>query len=268
MEHQLLRRLAAGQGGDLVQQLLPAHQVMLILVHLHGIAQGAGGAGDDRDLGHRGGMRLHRRHQGMADFMVGHDFLFLLGHDGVLALVAGDHRLHALHQVLLGDLIPAHPHRPQGGLVDDVRQLRAGGAGGRPGDLLHVDGAGHLHIPGVHLQNRFPARQVRQLHRNPPVKPARPQQRGIQRFRPVGRRQNHDALIAVKAVHLGQQLVQGLLALVVAADAGPVVPLLADGINFINKHDAGRLLIRLLEQVANLRRTHADEHLHKLGAGN
>ena len=51
-------------------------------------------------------------------------------------------------------------------------------------------------------------------------------------------------LVAVEAVHLGQQLVQGLLALVVAAQAAGTVTLFADGIDLIDKHDAGRFFAR------------------------
>ena len=42
-----------GKGGDLVVQLRLVHQVVVALVHLHGIAQGTGGPGDDGDLWHR-----------------------------------------------------------------------------------------------------------------------------------------------------------------------------------------------------------------------
>ena len=77
LEHQLLGGPAAGEGGDLVLQLLLAHQVVVALVHLHGVPQGAGGPGDDGDLLHRGGVGLLRRHQGVADLVVGHDLLLL-----------------------------------------------------------------------------------------------------------------------------------------------------------------------------------------------
>ena len=61
-EDELLCRPAAGEGGDLVQKLRPAHEAMFPAVHLHGVAQGAGGAGDDGDLGHRGGVALEGGH--------------------------------------------------------------------------------------------------------------------------------------------------------------------------------------------------------------
>ena len=120
----------------------------------------------------------------------------------------------------------------------------------------------------MHPQNRLPALQIRQLHRNPPVKPARTQQRGVQGFRTVGRRQDHHTLFSVEPVHFSQQLVQRLLPLIIAPDRARAVPLLSDGVNLIDKDDAGRLLIRLLEQVPHLGGTHAHKHLDELGAGN
>ena len=239
---------------------------MVALLHLHGVAQSAGGAGHNGDLLHRGGMALQGRHQGMADFMIGHQLLLLVGEDGVLLLVAGNDHLNALLQVGLGGKLPAIPDRPQGSLVDDVGQLRAGGAGGHPGHLVEVHIVGNSDLFGVDLQNGFPALQVRQLHRHPAVKAAGAGQGRVKAFGPVGGRQDHDAAVALKAVHLRQQLVQGLLPLVVAAH-GAAVALLADGVDLVDEHDAGGLLLGLLEQVPDLGGTHAHEHLHKLRAG-
>ena len=116
------------------------------------------------------------------------------------------------------------------------------------------------------LQNILAALQIRQLHRHAAVEAARTGQRGVQRFGAVGGRQNDDAVVALKAVHLGEQLVQGLLPLVIAADLA--VPLLADGVDLVDEHDAGGLVIGLLEQVPHLGGTPAHEHLHELAAGN
>lgn len=78
--------------------------------------------------------------------------------------------------------------------------------------------------------------------------------------------QDHHALAAVKPVHLGQQLVERLLALVVAADGR--IPALADGVDLVDEDDAGSLLAGLTEEVTHLGRTHTDEHLHELRARN
>ena len=61
-------------------------------------------------------------------------------------------------------------------------------------------------------------------------------------------------------------MVQRLLALVIAAaEAGAAVP--PDRVDFVDKDDAGRILLALLEHVAHPARADADEHLDKIGAG-
>ena len=102
----------------------------------------------------------------------------------------------------------------------------------------------------MHAENRLAPRQIGQLNGDSAVETTRTQQRLVQNLRAVGRRQNDDALARVKAVHLGEQLVERLLALVVAAHAR-VVAALADGIDFVDEDDARRFLARLLEQVAH-----------------
>ena len=93
-----------------------------------------------------------------------------------------------------------------------------------------------------------------------------PHQRGVEHVGPVGRGDHDDAGVALEAVHLDEELVQRLLALVVAAaEAGAA--LASDGVDFVDEHDAGRVLLRLLEHVAHARRADADEHLDEVGAG-
>ena len=119
----------------------------------------------------------------------------------------------------------------------------------------------------MQAQDALAPLEVGQLDRHAPVKPAGTGQRRVKRLRPVRGGQNDNALGGVKAVHLGQQLVQGLLALIVAAEVCPAVTLFADRVDLINKNDAGRFFTRLLKQVAHLACTHADKHLDKLTAG-
>ncbi len=72
---------------------------------------------------------------------------------------------------------------------------------------------------------------------------------------------------AFETVHLDEHLVQRLLALVVpAAQAGAAVA--ADGVEFVDKDDAGGLLLRLVEHIADARGADADEHFDEVGAGN
>jgi hypothetical protein len=70
--------------------------------------------------------------------------------------------------------------------------------------------------------------------------------------------------IRIEPIHLHQELVQGLLAFVMPAHhIHP--PGLAQGIQFIDEDDAGRLGCGLGKKIANAGSPDADKHLHKLG---
>ena len=107
---------------------------------------------------------------------------------------------------------------------------------------------------------------VGQAHHHAAVEAAGAQQRRIENVGAVcGRHQNH-AIVRLEAVHLHEQLVQRLLALVVSA-AQASAAMTADSVNFINKDDAGSILLALLEQVAYAARAHAHKHLHEVRSG-
>src|SRR5690606_13720754 len=76
-----------------------------------------------------------------------------------------------------------------------------------------------------------------------------------------------DVGVVVEAVHLDEDLVQRLLALVVpAAQAGAAHP--AHRVDLVYEDDARGHLLGLVEQVEHAARADADEHLDKLRAGN
>ncbi len=97
------------------------------------------------------------------------------------------------------------------------------------------------------------------------VEAARAQQRGIEHIWSVGGRDDDDIGVGVEAVHLHQNLVQRLLAFVVAtAEAGAA--LAAHGIDLVDEDDAGRVALGLIEQIAYPAGADADEHLDEFGA--
>ena len=105
-----------------------------------------------------------------------------------------------------------------------------------------------------------------QRHHDLAVEAPRAQQRGVEHVGAVGGGHHHDALGRLEAVHLGEHLVERLLALVVpAAEAGAA--LAADRVDLVDEDDRGRLLARGLEEVAHAGGADADEHLHEVGAG-
>ena len=103
---------------------------------------------------------------------------------------------------------------------------------------------------GMDLQDLLAALHIRPSHHHPPVETARPQQRRIQHVRTIGRRHQDDAFVRFEPVHLHQQLIERLLALVVtAAEARAAMP--AHRVDFIDKDDARGVLLALLEQIAD-----------------
>ena len=175
-------------------------------------------------------------------------------------------RSRASSKSLRVHLVVAAAHREQRGLVDEVREVGAGHAGRAAGDDVDVDVGGDLLVAEVHLQDVAPLVLRRQRHHDLAVEATRAQQRGVEHVGPVGGRHHHDALGGLEAVHLGEHLVERLLALVVpAAEAGAA--LAADGVDLVDEDDRGRLLACGLEQVAHARGADADEHLHEVGAG-
>src|SRR5262249_5482171 len=98
------------------------------------------------------------------------------------------------------------------------------------------------------------------------VETSRAQQRGVEHVRTVGGGDDDDALVALEAIHLDEQLIKGLLALIVpAAEAGAAMT--ANRVDLIDEYDAWSVLLRLLEHVAHARSTDADEHLDEVGPG-
>jgi hypothetical protein len=117
----------------------------------------------------------------------------------------------------------------------------------------------------VDRQDAFAALDVGTVDDDAAVEAAGPQQRRIEHVGPVGGRDEDDALVRLEAVHLDEQLVERLLALVVPA-AEPGAAMAADGVDLVDEDDAGRVLLALLEQVAHARGADADEHLDEVGA--
>jgi len=109
--------------------------------------------------------------------------------------------------------------------------------------------------PGVH---------VRLVEDHPPVKAARAQQGWVQNIGPVSCRDDDHIRVGIKAVHLDQNLVQGLFPLVVTA-AQPRTTVTAYSVYFVHKNDARAMAFGLIKEITDPRRPHTDEHFHKLG---
>ncbi len=119
----------------------------------------------------------------------------------------------------------------------------------------------------MNFENLLAPYHIRVGHNDLAIETARPQQRRIEHVGPVRCRNQNDPLIGLEAIHLDQQLIERLLALVIAT-AKPGAAVTAYGIDLIDEDDAGRVLLRLLEHVAHARSAHAHEHLDEIRARN
>ena len=117
----------------------------------------------------------------------------------------------------------------------------------------------------VHLEDVAAALAVGPVDDDLAVEAAGAQQRRIEDVGPVRRRDQDHVVLLLEAVHLDEELVERLLALVVAA-AHAGAAMAADGVDLVDEDDARARLLRLLEQVADARGADADEHLDEVRA--
>src|SRR5690349_20210991 len=100
------------------------------------------------------------------------------------------------------------------------------------------------------LEDRDATLHVRPVEDDLAIEPARAQERRVEDVGSVGGRDHDHVGVRVEAVHLDEDLVEGLLALVVAAtEAGAA--LAADGVDLVDEDDARRIALSLIEQIAN-----------------
>ena len=187
-------------------------------------------------------------------------------HHAGLLLRPGDHAHDALFELQVIDLAEALAGGEQGGLVHEVGEVGAGEARGLGGKVVEVDRLRERLAARVDLEDLGATLAVGAVDHDLTVEAARAQQSRVEDVGAVGGRDQDDVVLHLEAVHLDEQLVQRLLALVVtAAQAGATVA--ADGVDLVHEDDAGRVLLGLLEQVTHARGAHAHEHLDEVGAG-
>ncbi len=102
----------------------------------------------------------------------------------------------------------------------------------------------------MHLQNRFPTADIRQIDHHLAVETAGTQQRAIQDVRSVCCGDDDHALIDLKPVHLHQERIQGLFPLVMPT-ADPTETTASDGVDLVNEDETWGVFLGLLEHVAD-----------------
>ena len=207
---------------------------------------------------------------GVAHLVIRHHLLLIGLQHAALLLQAGHNALDGFVEISLLNGGAIHAGGQQRRFIHQVGQISAGKAAGGSSDLVEVNALRELHLLGIDLENGFAAGEVGAIHQHLTVETAGAQQRCIEGFGLVGGRQHdHRLVFGAEAIHLGEQLVERLLALVVAADhAHRAGTALADGIEFVDEDDAGRFFLGFFKQVADASGASTHEELNEFRARN
>ena len=180
-----------------------------------------------------------------------------------MPLRPGDVAHDSIVELGLGDQGSPAAGGEQRRFVDDVGEVGAGEAGSPGGQRVEVHLTGQWLALGVQVEDLPAPGAERGVDGDLAVEAAGAQERGVEDVGPVGGRDDDHAVGGLEAVHLDQQLVERLLALVVAAaDARAAVP--ADRVDLVDEDDRRRPLLGLAEEITHAARADADEHLDEV----
>ncbi len=249
-EDDLLRHAPAERDADLPEQ------VRLAVVRAIGLRRRKGHAEchpawDDRDLADRIAPGREHADEGMTSLVVGGQTALVLGEQHA-ARNAEDDLLERVEEVGPLDLLVLAPSREQGRLVAEVGQVGAHHAGRRRRHAIEVHFGMQRQRARVDLEDLPAPLLVGGGHRDAAVEAAGTQQRGVEHFGTVGGAEDDHRRVGLEAVHLSEDLVERLLPLVVAAQAGTTAGARApDRVELVDEDDCRGCLLGLLEEIAH-----------------
>ena len=259
---QLLRHTTTQRGSHLVHELL-ARRDLTLLGQIPGSTQRLA-TRDDRHLDERRGMLQQPAHRGMTRLVVGN--LALLGSrdDLILTLQAANDAVDSGQEILLGNEFLIVAGSDQCRLVADVGNIGTRESGGLTSQEGTVECRVELERAQMHLEDLLALLDIGQAHLDLTIEASGTHQRLIQNIGSVRSRQDDHAGIGLEAVHLRKQLVERIFTFVVARESGILATGTTDGVDLVDKDNAGGLLLGLLKEVAHTRCTHTDKHLDKV----
>ena len=146
--------------------------------------------------------------------------LLLGGHHLGLLLQTADDAVHSVEEVLLGDGFLVVAGGDQGGLVADVGNVSAGESRSLTRQEVDVEAVVGLQRLQMYLEDSLALCHVGQVDVDLTVETSGTQQCLVKHVDAVGGCQNDDTRVGAKAVHLGEQGVERVLALIVATHGG------------------------------------------------
>ena len=266
MHEDFFGNTSAEQDGDTRQQILLVIRIVVFGRQLHRQTQSTS-ARNNRDFVHRIALRHQTSNQSVAGFVISRVAFFVFGHDHGLAFGTHHDLVFSAFEVFHSNYTAIAAGSKQSSFVDEVRQIGTGEARGTASEDRFIHVGADRNLAHMNFQNLLTAADIGQRNHDLTVKAARTQQCGVENVGAIRGSDHDDAAVGVETVHLDEHLVQSLFAFVIAsAETGAA--LTADRINFVDEDDAGRILLSVLEHVANTSGTDTDEHFNEVGTGN
>ncbi len=116
------------------------------------------------------------------------------------------------------------------------------------------------------VEYRHTVVKFRQLHIYLTVETSGTQQGLVKDVGAVGGGKDNHAAVGPETVHLGEQLVEGVFALIVGTHFGIFPTGTADSVNLIYENDTGGFFLGFLEKVSHAGSAHTHKHLHEIRA--
>ena len=175
-----------------------------------------------------------------------------------------DDAVHRIQEVLVRDELAVFSCGKEGRLVAHVGDVGAAESRRLLRQKIDVDGVVGFDGTQVYVEDGLALIDVWHVHIDLTVKTTGTHQGFVQNVGAVGRREDDHAAVGSKPIHLGQQLVQSVLTLVVGSEVGVLATCPANGVDLVDEDDGRRLLFGLLEEVSDTRRADPHEHLDKI----
>ena len=201
----------------------------------------------------------------MTRFVVGHDTPFFFVQNSALALQPRHGPFDGLAQLVHRDRCLVSASGEQRRLVDHIGQICARETRGSSRQPLQIGILSEFDLSGVNAQDRLATLDVGTVHGDGAIEAAGSEQRRIEDLGAICRGHQNDASIGRKAVQLGEQLIQRLLALVVSPKRADPTRL-SKRIKFVDEDDGRCVFLGLLEQISHTCRAHTDKHFDKVGS--
>ena len=190
-------------------------------------------------------------------------YFFPFAHGHAAALFAPAHLVSCFLKFPHADGFQSFSSGEESGFIEDVGQFRTGVAWCATCENGEVHALGNFHFFSVDFKDFFTSLHVWKRNGDLAIKAAWTQEGRVEDIRAVCGCDDDDAFLSVEAVHLDEELVEGLLPFVVSA-AHAVSAVATHGVNFINEHEAGSRFFPLFKHITNAGSSHADEHFHEV----